>query len=55
MTNEFVRAHEALGFTWDELCHVAVMGFESAFLPYQERMALVAAVREEIAGLSTSS
>jgi adenosine deaminase len=51
MTNEFMRAHEALGFTWDELCHLAVMGFESAFLPYQERMALVAAVREEIAGL----
>jgi hypothetical protein len=41
-----------LGFTWDELCDVAVMGFLSAFLPYQEKMALVEKVKEEIAGLS---
>jgi hypothetical protein len=27
------------------------MGFESAFLPYQERAAMVAAVREEINGV----
>jgi adenosine deaminase len=48
VTDEFMRAHEALGFEWDELCEVALMGFESAFLPWQEKTALVAAAREEI-------
>ena len=54
MTDEFLRAHEALGFTWDQLCELAVMGFESAFLPYRDKAALVAAVSAEIdsAGLS---
>lgn len=51
MTDEFLHAHEALGFTWEQLCDVAIMGFESAFLPHQERSALVEAVREEIATL----
>ncbi|MGH7465681.1 MAG: adenosine deaminase [Longimicrobiales bacterium] len=54
MTDEFLRAHQALGFTWDQLCDVAVMGFESAFMPYQERTALVAAVGAEIEAVSTS-
>jgi adenosine deaminase len=49
MTDEFLHAHNALGFTWDELCELTVMGFESAFMPYPERSALVATVREEIA------
>jgi adenosine deaminase len=48
VTEEFLRAHEALGFGWDELCELAIMGFESAFLPWQEKTALVAAAREEI-------
>ena len=48
MTDEFLRAHEALGFTWDQLCELAVMGFESAFLPYRDKAALVAAVSAEI-------
>ena len=51
MTDEFLHAHRSLGFTWEELCDLTVMGFESAFLPHQERVALVAAVREEIAAL----
>jgi adenosine deaminase len=51
VTDEFHRAHQALGFDWDELCDIAVMGFESAFLPWQERAALVAAVRQEISAL----
>jgi len=54
VTEEYWRAHEHLGFTWDELCDVAVMGFQAAFLPYQEKVALVERVREEITGLSTA-
>jgi adenosine deaminase len=52
VTDEYLRAHEHLGFTWDELCDIAVMGFQSAFLPYQEKMALVERVKDEIAGLA---
>jgi adenosine deaminase len=48
VTDEYLHAHEALGFEWDELCDIAVMGFESAFLPYQDRAALAAAVKQEI-------
>lgn len=51
MTDEFLRAHQALGFTWDELCDLTVMGFESAFLPYGERRGLVEAVKTEILNL----
>jgi len=54
VTEEYWRAHEHLGFTWDELCDIAVMGFQAAFLPYQEKVALVERVREEIIGLSTA-
>jgi adenosine deaminase len=54
MTDEFMRAHEALGFDWDELCDIAVMGFESAFLPYQDRAALVAAVKQELGTLGVA-
>jgi adenosine deaminase len=52
VTDEYWRAHEHLGFTWDELCEIALMGFQSAFLPYQEKMALVERMREEIASLT---
>jgi adenosine deaminase len=55
VTDEFMRAHEALGFEWDELCEVALMGFESAFLPWQEKTALVAAAREEIRTIAEDS
>lgn len=55
MTDEFLRAHEALGFTWDQLCEMTIMGFESAFLPYKDRAALVAAVSAEIEAVPTGS
>ena len=55
ITDEYLRAHEYLGFTWDELCDVAVMGFQSAFLPYQEKMALVEKVKQEIEEIQTSA
>jgi adenosine deaminase len=52
VTDEFWYAHEHLGFTWDELCDVALMGFQSAFLPYQEKLALVETIASEIDALS---
>lgn len=52
VSDEYWRAHEHLGFTWDELCEIAIMGFESAFLPYQEKVALVERMREEIVALN---
>jgi len=51
MTDEFLRAHEQLGFDWDELCAVTLYGFQSAFLPHQEKQALLAVVAEEIGTL----
>jgi adenosine deaminase len=52
VTEEFWRAHESLDFTWEELTTIALYGFESAFLPHQEKQALVASIREEIEGLT---
>jgi adenosine deaminase len=49
LTDEYVHASRSLGFTFDELSRVALNGFESCFLPYEERMALVARVQAEIA------
>ena len=51
LTDEYVHAAHSLGFTFAELAEVAMNGFESAFLPYQERTALAARAREEIAAL----
>ena len=53
VTEEFWRAHQHLGFTWDELCDISIMGFESAFMPYQEKAAFVQRMREEIEALGT--
>jgi adenosine deaminase len=55
VTDEYWRAHKYLGFTWDELCDIAIMGFESAFLPYQERLSFVHRMKEEIAALGESA
>jgi adenosine deaminase len=54
VTDEYLRAHEALGFGWDELCDITVMGFESAFLSYQDRAALVAAVKQELGTIAVA-
>ncbi|MCI0432792.1 MAG: adenosine deaminase [Gemmatimonadetes bacterium] len=54
MTDEFWRAHHHLGLNWAQLSAMALMGFESAFLPHAERTALVANIRREIAALDES-
>jgi adenosine deaminase len=48
LTDEYVHAAEHLGFTIDELAGVALNGFESAFLPWEERVMLIEEVSERI-------
>ena len=51
LTDEYVHAAQHLDFTFDELCRVAMNGFESAFLQPDERDALIARARADIAML----
>jgi adenosine deaminase len=54
LTDEYVHAAEQLGFSFDELATIAMNGFESAFLPPEERATLVAAATADIAALKGS-
>jgi adenosine deaminase len=51
LVDEYAHAARHLDFSFDELCAVALNGFESAFLPYAERQALLASARAEIEAL----
>jgi adenosine deaminase len=51
VTEEYWRAHRYLGFTWEELVDLSLMGFESAFIHRPEKLELMRQVREEIAAL----
>ena len=51
LTDEYAHAANDAGLTTDELCAIALNGFESSFLPWAERQALVARMRAEIATL----
>lgn len=53
VTEEYWRAHQHLGFTWDELVDIALMGFDSAFLHRPEKLALMAKVKQEIVALES--
>ncbi len=48
VTEEYWRAHRHLSFDWDELCQIVIYGFESAFLPYQQKRVLVEEVRAQL-------
>lgn len=48
LTREYALAREHLGFTIPELVRIARMGFKHAFLPLDERRALLAAVDLEL-------
>ena len=48
LTDEYHAAANKLGLGFDELARVAMNGFESAFLPWNEREALVARARMAI-------
>ena len=49
LTDEYLHAATALGFTFDELAEIALNGFASAFLHWEERQRLIESVRQEIA------
>jgi adenosine deaminase len=55
LTAEYAHAANALGFTMDELCTLAQNGFESAFLPDEERQLLLDAVAPEFAALRAAA
>ena len=48
LTDEYLWAAKSLGFNFDELAEIAINGFASAFLPWQERESLVERARVEI-------
>src|SRR5262249_27784531 len=50
LTDEYQHAAD-IGLTHDELCTIAINGFEAAFLPWPERQALLTRVRAEIAAI----
>ncbi|MSR36462.1 MAG: adenosine deaminase [Gemmatimonadetes bacterium] len=52
LTDEYWTAHRELGFSWPELVEIADTGFRTAFLPADERAAMVDRIREEIAALA---
>ena len=53
VTEEYWRAHQHLGFTWEELTDIALMGFDSAFMHREEKLAMIADVRQEIVALES--
>ncbi len=53
LTDEYERAAQHLGFSFDELARMALNGFESAFLPYEQRVALIADAEREMSRLRT--
>lgn len=48
LTDEYVYAAEHLGFSMDELAAIALNGFESAFLPWEERLMLIEEASDQI-------
>lgn len=52
LTDEYWLAHTELGVTRKEMDRMILNGFASAFLPWPEKQALVAAVRDELAAVA---
>jgi len=51
LTDEYAHAARQLDFSFDELARITLNGFESAFLPHDERKALIAAAERDLAAL----
>jgi adenosine deaminase len=51
LSDEYWLAHTELGFTRDEIDRLILNGFESAFLPWPERLDLLSCVRDELANI----
>jgi adenosine deaminase len=49
LTDEYMHAAQTLDFTFDELCEIAMNGFASAFLPWEQREQLMLRMSKEIA------
>jgi adenosine deaminase len=52
LTDEYAHAARELDFTFEELCRIALNGFESAFLPWEERTRLIEAARGDVERLA---
>jgi adenosine deaminase len=48
LTDEYLYAAKYLDFSFDELCTLALNGFESAFIPWEQRMELLEKVSGEL-------
>jgi adenosine deaminase len=48
LTDEYEHASRELGFTFDELCEIALNGFASAFVPWEQRAVMIAAAMREM-------
>ena len=55
LTDEYLRAHEHLGFTWDELVRIARMGFESAFLPWGDKVRMLERFDADVAAIEAEA
>lgn len=52
LTEEYGHAARHLNFDFDELCTIALNSFESAFLPWEERIQLLQDVSEEMEAMN---
>jgi adenosine deaminase len=50
LTDEYLYAAKYLDFTFDELSTLSLNGFESSFLPWEQRMAMLEEVSAELLG-----
>lgn len=48
LTDEYLYAAKYLDFTFDELCTLSLNGFESSFLPWEQRMEMLEEVSAEV-------
>jgi adenosine deaminase len=51
LTGEYAHAAARLGFTFDELCTIALNSFDAAFLPEADRQRMIARAKKDIAAL----
>ena len=50
--NFLLYAAGRLDFTFDELCTLALNGFEAAFIPWEQRVTLLESVSKEMQSLA---
>jgi len=48
VTDEYWLAHTKLGFSREEIERMILYGFESAFLPYEERIGMVEQAKAQL-------